>query len=117
MAYNPASRIYLINSDRNILDNLKTEFKLPKRELKLTTNLTYDSNSLEILSKVNINYPTVFFPSDENPLPIFGVSKFGEAKFPYGEWSLTLTESEYFKIIGIDISLRKEQVILNLREV
>ena len=79
--------------------------------------MTYDLLDLKLLDKVAIDYPTLYFPADENALPLYGVAKFGVAKFPYGEWSLTFETTDNFKILGIETSLKKEEITFNLREV
>jgi len=100
-----------------ILNSSRTEFGEPKKEIKLTTLLNYDTYNLAILDRVAIDYPTVFFPSDENVLPMFGVSTFGNDKFPFGVWALTFDTNTNFKILGKDINLQKEIITLTLREI
>ncbi len=101
----------------NILSDYKDEFKLPKREMSLTTILNYDTAALEILDRIAINYPTVHFSADDNPLPLYGVALFGEAVLPYGEWSLTIDTSTNFKILGKDVSLQKEEITFFIKEI
>jgi len=105
------------NSKDTILTNLKDEFGSPKRELTMTTQITYDSLELMLLDRVNIDYPTPYFVAPGDTFPVFGSSKFGEARFPFGEWTLELTTSEYFKIMGIKIDLKRQNLKFKLREI
>lgn len=100
-----------------ILTAIKDEFGLPKMELELTTPVKSDRLELKILDKVNIDYPTVFIPADENQLPLWGKVKWGEFRWPIGAWSLTLTTDIYWKIIGITYDLKKDLITYKLREI
>lgn len=101
----------------NIMTDIKDEFKLPKQEMVLKAALTYDLIDLEILDRVAIIYPNVYFPATDAGLPIYGVAIFGEAVLPYGEWSLTLDDTTNFKILGKDISIKSEVITFYLREI
>jgi len=100
-----------------ILNNTVDEFGDPKRELELTSPITYNRLELGILDRVNIDYPTPVFIAPGDTFPIFGVSKYGTGRFPFAEASLVLTTTDYFKIIGYKIDLKSENIIFKLREI
>lgn len=100
-----------------ILTALKDEFYAAKQELMLETGLTYTRLGLSLLDKIQVDYPTVFVSADDSPLPIYGISKYGSSRYPIGQWSMTLSTSTNFKIIGIKYNLRKGTITFKLREV
>ncbi len=104
-------------SKDTVLTNSKDEFGSPKQELTLTTPLNYDTLELQLLDKINMDYPTPFFVAPGDVFPIFGSSVFGIARFPFGEWSLVLTETQHFKIMGIKIDLKNQNIDFKLREI
>jgi hypothetical protein len=110
---------FITNStiQQNILDTLRDEFGDPKREFSITVLVTTATLQLNLLDKINIDYPTNVLPVGDNIIPIVGVSKVGEFYVPYSEFSLTLSPTEYFKIIGITINLLQETIELKLREI
>lgn len=100
-----------------ILTNIKDEFKDAKQELNLSTSMEVDRLGLGVLNKVNIDYPTVFVPADENDLPLWGKVRWGEFLWPIGQWSLTISPTTDYKILQINYNLKRRQIILKLREV
>lgn len=101
---------------QTLLDDVRDEFSLPKVELELETPLAEDVLALAVLSKVNIDYPTVYTPFDDSPLPRYGQVVYGGAKYPYGQWSLTIPTTKTFKIMGRKIDPAKRTIIFKLRE-
>lgn len=102
---------------QSILDSNKDEFGSPKQEFDLTAIMDYDTIDLFILDKVSVDYPTVLYAADENSLPIFGVAIFGEARFPYGEWSLIVDASTEFKILSRNLDTKSSLITFKLKEV
>lgn len=100
-----------------ILDGYKDDFISPKIELELTVGLEYYTLALQMLNKVKIDYPAVYVPADSNPLPRYGLVKYGEARYPYGRFDLTI-DSEFtsFKILQKRISLANNMITFKLRE-
>lgn len=102
---------------QSILNANRDEFGLPKRELDLETPIWYDSLELNILDKVNIDYPTIFIPFDGGDLPRYGIDAYdGTARYPYEQWALTLDVDTNFKIIAKKINVAKQTILFSLRE-
>ncbi len=101
----------------NILTDYKDEFKLPKQELELTGILDYDTLELFLLDKVEIDYPTVFTAATGTTLPFYGTAIYGTDKYPIGQWNLTITTDDKYKILGRSIDLKKGIVNFNLRKI
>ena len=49
---------------QSILDEQRDQFKDKKQEFDLTTFVNYDNLELQILDRVNVDYPTVFYPAN-----------------------------------------------------
>ena len=105
------------SKQQTILDGLRTEFGPVKRELELITALDFDRFNLGLLDKIDIDYPTVYKSADGNALPLYGVAVYGTAKFPYGEWSLTIEQTDKWKIMAIKYNIKKALIIFTLKEV
>jgi len=101
----------------NFMDALLAEFKDAKKELELETMLTYDTLALNILDKVNIDYPTVYYAEGDNELPVCGVAICGEAILPIGLWNLVISSDINFKILKKEYNLNNLIVKFKLREV
>jgi hypothetical protein len=104
-------------SIQSILDANKNEFSFPKTELDLVTPVSYQALALDLLDRVNIDYPTVYSPYDSNPLPRYGQAAYGQARYPYGQWSLTIVPTMNFKILGRKIDTAKQMITFSLREI
>jgi hypothetical protein len=105
---------------QTILDANKTEFAFPKVELELETPIWYDTLALEILNRVNIDYPTINIPFEGSVLPRYdlGTSIYdGTVKYPHDQWSLTIGTSTNFKIMSRRLDIKKHTVIFALREI
>jgi len=102
---------------QNILDNLKDEFGIPKVEFELKGLWDIDTIALSQLEKVSVDYPTNSIGVGDSILPVYGVAKYGTDKYPFSEFSLTIDKDERFKIIGIKVDLKKQEVFFKLREV
>ena len=101
----------------NILEAYGVEFRTPKKELMLSTILDYETIELFMLDRVAIDYPTVFYPSSGDELPVYGIAVYGGDYYPYGTWSFTLSTSTNFKIIERAVDLKKKTVDFKLREI
>lgn len=102
---------------QNILTSLKDDFSEPKIEMTLVAPLTNDTAKLSLLDKVDIDYPTVYLPSDNNPLPVWGREKWGEFLWPIGSFELTINQLTKFKILSRKIKVKDEIIEFKLREV
>jgi len=100
-----------------ILDEFRDEFSEPKQEMDVTVPMTYDHLDLFLLDRVNIDYPTIYMPSTEGGMPIYGVSKYGEAVYPLSQWSLSLELTDIFKIIAIDLMVKDNLIKFHLKKV
>lgn len=100
-----------------ILDALRDEFKDPKQEFEITCAFNYTRAQLKLLDKVQVDYPTVFTSADDSPIPVWGHSVWGAFVWPLGQWSITLSTSVSYKIIGITHSLRRGTTTYKIREV
>lgn len=99
-----------------VTTSLKNEFFSPKQEFDLYTPLTYGTLALELLDKVNVDYPTVYYQTND-PFPICGTAICGEAVLPSALWAFTLSAVDYFKIIGRSIDTKTGLVMFKLRGV
>lgn len=102
---------------QNILDENRDEFGSPKIEMKLTTKLNSQTIALELLDKVDIDYPTVFVTEIGQTLPVWGSVKWGEFRWPLGKWNLTIDQAVKFKIMSRQINIKDETITFEIREV
>jgi len=100
-----------------ILDNLIGEFGIPKVEFDLKGLWDIDTIQLDQLDKISVDYPSTSIAIGDNVLPLYGVAKYGTDKYPFTEFSLTIDRDERFKIIGITVNLKMQEVTFKLREV
>lgn len=92
--------LYTNTIKRNtILDALVAEFKDPKQEFSLETGMDYKTIALNILDKVQIDYPTAYVAGDF-PLPICGLAICGQAVLPKGLWAFKEDLSSFYKILS-----------------
>lgn len=102
---------------QQVLDAQKTEFANRKQELQLTTFLDYENLALKLLDQVRVDYPTVYYPAEAGgELPIYGVSRYGEANYPESEISITISDLTPFKIMGINIRTKDQTMTFKLKE-
>ena len=102
-------------SKDTILAAIIAEFKTPEKELTLTANIGYETLSLGMLDKINIDYPTPLFVAEGDTFPLYGVAVYGVDYYPFAEYSTVLTTDIYFKIIGIKINLNNDTINFNIR--
>lgn len=101
----------------NVLDNYKGEFKTPKQELEVTAILDYETMNLFLLDKVAIDYPTLFSAAVGSSLPYYGSAVYGSDKYPLGQWGLTISPDDSFKILGRSVDLKNQTINFNLRKI
>lgn len=99
----------------NILQNLLDEFTNPKQEFTIETPVSYDSIVGDLLDKVVVDYPRVYF-SNVN-LPICGSAICGEAVLPKVLWSFMIPTTDYYKIIGKSINPTDAIIRFKLRKI
>jgi len=102
-----------------ILEEIVTEFRFPKQELELETPVTQDVIALNLLDRINIDYPTVYVPG-EFDLPICGLAICGDpltATLPRGLWSLQIPTDRRYKIIKKTLDFKSMKATLKMREI
>lgn len=101
----------------SLLEYNKNEFSEPKSEFELTTPITYQTIDLYLLDKVSIDYPTIYIPSDDKPLPRYGTAIYGDARYPYELWPVVINRDDRFKIISRKIDTSLHTITFGLRKV
>jgi len=105
------------SKQQQVLDAQRDEFSTKKQQFQLTTSLSYETLELGILDQVRVDYPTVYSPASiGDELPIYGLAIYGEAKYPIGEFSITIDQATPFKITSINIDTKKQTVTFKLEE-
>lgn len=100
-----------------ILASLAAEFADAKETLKLKTPLNYQTLPLYFMERVKIDYPTVYTAAPGKELPVYGISKYGQATYPIPGQFLTIPFEREWKILGVNIQIREQLLELELREV
>lgn len=101
----------------NVMEALLEEFGFPKQEMDVQTKLTYSSLDLQILDRVNMDYPLQFIESEGFDFPICGIAICGQAVLPKAIFSFSKDPSKNFKIIKKTISPEKRLISFRIREV
>lgn len=101
----------------NIMESLLDEFGFPKQEMDVQVNLNYSTLALQILDKVNMDYPLQFVESEGFEFPICGLAVCGEAVLPKPILSFAMPPNKYFKIIKRTFSPEKRIVSFRIREI
>lgn len=94
------------------------EFKNPKREFSISAPANQELIALPFLSRVDIDYPSIVESTGQR-LPVVGLTPIGDesAPLPYSLWDFTLTQDEKFKVMGIEMDLKKEILSFQLRAI
>ena len=101
----------------NILGEIRDDFSVPKRELKLETPINYQTIALFLKDKVNIDYPTIYISADGKPLPRWGSINWDDFSWPIGQFSLVISSTDSFKIMSKKINPKNDTITFDLREV
>ena len=64
-----------------------------------------------------MDYPTPYSSPEGGIIPLFGVAIFGAARFPFGEFGITISEDDRFKIMGRKINIKDQLITFSLREI
>lgn len=102
---------------QQVLDGYRDEFSFPKMEMEIETPMTEESLALYLLDRVSLDYPNVFEPADNNVLPRYGQVVYGDAKYPFGQFSLRIPSSWRFKILSRKIDVTKQTVTFGIRRI
>ena len=95
----------------NILD----EFKVPKLELEIETT-TETAKGLNLFDLVSVDYPYRVKPADESTLPTYGVSRYGEAVYPFIQGNMKIRPALAFKVIGFQEKPKDYKTVVKLRQ-
>jgi len=98
---------------------LVSEFRFPMQELELETPLTQEVIALNLLDKINIDYPTVYVPS-EFDLPVCGLAVCADpvkATLPLGLWSLQIPSDRRYKILKRSLDFKAMKATFKMREI
>lgn len=101
----------------DILDYYVDSFKVPKPEMELETPIEYEQLYLRLYDKVIVDYPVVYTSADGNALPRYGQSFYGQARYPFGQYSLKISNSDRYKIMGRKINQLKGTITFSLRRI
>ena len=103
---------------QSILDAQRDEFSAQKQEFRLTTFLNYDTLAINMLDRVSVDYPTVISSGAPGAIiPLYGVAIYGEAIYPREEFSITIDNGTPFKIMGIKINKKNQNVTFKIKEI
>lgn len=100
-----------------LMAGILAEFKDPKMEFDLYTPLTYDTLALDLLDRIDIDYPTVYVPSGSGGLPICGVAVCGTAQLPGAYWQFEIDTTTNFKITGRSLDVKNSMFKFKCREI
>ena len=94
------------------------EFRVQKIELKVTVKTSF-AKGVELLDRVSINYPLRLEPPEGGELPLYGITKYGDAEEPYplSFGSLEIKDRIGFKVIEIVEDPTRFLTTLKLRQV
>jgi hypothetical protein len=104
------------NTRAEIADNILSYWKAPKIELELEAK-TSEVKNLTFFDLVSIDYPYRKVPFGSSKLPIYGVSKYGTAVYPYIDGNLKISPNMAFKVIGIKEDPKKFISTIKLRQI
>lgn len=102
---------------QDYLDYMLSEWSLPKLEFKLQTKMTMESLALKFFDTINIDYPTIYFPSRGDKLPVYGEARYDVDYYPETQWAFQVLPNQKFKIMGIDMDLKQQLITFSLREI
>ena len=101
-----------------VLEANKEQFKLKKQTFNLTVAITGELLKIPMLSQVRVDYPTTFTPAEVGgEIPIYGLAIYGEDRYPFGQFSITINKDVPYKIIGINIITKTQQIKFKIKEI
>jgi hypothetical protein len=98
------------------LSNILGGLSVPKREFELTTPIYQETMALNLLDWVKVDYPTPLFAPVGDILPVYGITNYGEGKYPYADFNIIIDEDTDWKIITKKVNLKRDTITLKLRE-
>lgn len=100
-----------------VMESLLDEFGFPKQEMDVTVNLKYETLNINLLDRVNMDYPIQIIESEGFDFPICGVAICGDAVLPKAVFSFSMDPSKNFKVIKRTISPEKRNISFRIREI
>ena len=94
--------------------NILNEFKVPKIELEIETT-TEIAKDLSFFDLVSIDYPYRVKPANDDPLPTYGVSRYGQAVYPFIQGNMKIRPALAFKVVGLEEKPKDYKTIVKLR--
>ena len=108
--------ITLDSKKRNIANRLLSEFQVPKRELKVIVKTSLAKN-MDLYDLIAIDYPMRYLPAKgSDDLPLYGVHRYGAAKYPRAYGEVRIHPELAWKCIGIKENPKDFTTELHLRE-
>jgi len=101
-------------TQQSVIDAIRTEFANPKQELTLVTAMAPDSLVINLLDRVLIDFPLIPISPDPS---LYGTAIYGVSEYATEVSTFVIDTASPFKVIGIDLDARQNQVSLNLRRV
>lgn len=100
-----------------ILNAIKAEFAFPKIEFTLRCQMDYDTIALDVLDRVNVDYPNIAIAAEGSVLPFWDTAIWDSDKFPIEVLPITIDASLEFKILSKDIDMQNQEMVFLLREI
>lgn len=100
-----------------ILQEYRDSFKDPKIEFEILTNIEADTTGINILDRVTVDYPTVYFAFGNDIISRYGIGVYGESRYPFGFFDLVIPDNIGFKVISKKTSATNNTVSYKLREI
>lgn len=101
-----------------ILNSQRDEFKDKKQGFDLKIAINPKLLDLFMLDQVRVDYPTTFIPAESGgDLPIYGIAIYGQDRYGFGEFSLTVDKDTPYMIVGRNIDTKKQELIFKLEEI
>jgi hypothetical protein len=105
----------------NIRNSYLTEFAAAKREMVLSVLLRGINIDIDLLDKIDIDFPPIIIPSDETGFAIYGIAIYGVDRYPEtGQnefvYALDLDQTTKWKVMGITLDFKDDTIDLILRE-
>lgn len=99
-----------------LLDAYVAQFKDLKQEFDLMTPVKADTFDLFLMDHVTVDYPTVVVSADSNPIPLYGVAIYGDARYPISQWQLTIPITDDYQITGWAVDIKNQNFIFTLKK-
>jgi hypothetical protein len=101
----------------NIVDALVDEFSTRKTEIALKTILNPSTAAIEMLSKVNIDLPSITLDPDGLPVAYYGKSEYGSSYYAQEINNIKILSTTSWKVLGRSINVENDLIEFELREV